>query len=38
MCENNRRKVEIAITPPGLALLNNIDHKLEAKEAEHSNI
>ena len=34
VCEKNRRKVEITITPQGLDLLTNIDHKLEAKEAE----
>lgn len=34
VCENNRRKVEITITPLGLALLTNIDKKLEAKEAQ----
>ena len=34
VCENNRRKVEITITPPGLALLTNIDKKLEEKEAQ----
>ena len=34
ICENNRRKVEITITPKGLNLLNNIDNKLELKEAQ----
>ena len=34
VCENNRRKVEITITPLGLALLTNIDKKLEEKEAQ----
>lgn len=34
ICENNRRKVEITITPKGLNLLTNIDNKLEVKEAQ----
>lgn len=34
VCENNRRKVEITITSLGLALLTNIDKKLEEKEAQ----
>ena len=34
ICEKNRRKVEITITPQGLHLLTNINHKLEAKEAQ----
>ena len=34
ICENNRRKVEITITPKGLNLLTNIDNKLATKEAQ----
>lgn len=34
ICEKNRRKVEITITPKGLNLLTNIDNKLEVKEAQ----
>ena len=34
VCVNNRRKVEITITPQGLDLLTNIDNKLVTKEAQ----
>lgn len=33
-CANNRRKIELFITPSGLELLDKIDQKLVTKEAQ----
>ena len=34
ICANNRRKIELFITPNGLQLLVDIDNKLDRKEAQ----
>ena len=34
ICANNRRKIELFITPNGLQLLVDIDKKLDRKEAQ----
>ncbi len=34
ICANNRRKIELSITPRGLNLLTDIDHDLAEKEAQ----